>query len=261
MPGKGPLGVCQWPPQNVPGAPLGAQRTSVLACDARFSWIEEQLWGLQPGGGGRAARLSVTGRLPFGVSVSLSLSLSRSLLGPPLASLPLPVCSPPPTQAGLWAARRWQLNGLLVPDHARPSGSPGDKPWQPAALKGQHPEGGEGEPACVPKPRPSPRWCMVRGEGAIPRHPSPTWSGGRPGLGRPPGGGESALMSHVGLGFDLGCTPPFLRASVSPSVFGAPRAHPQGFGGRWCSLWAEPRCPPAYSGPLASRRPHAVRTG
>lgn len=166
-----------------------------------------------------------------------------------------------PPQAGLWAARRWQLNGLLVPDHARPSGSPGDKPWQPAALKGQHPEGGEGEPACVPKPRPSPRWCMVRGEGAIPRRPSPTWSGGRPGLGRPPGGGESALMSHVGLGFDLGCTPPFLRASVSPSVFGAPRAHPQGFGGRWCSLWAEPRCPPAYSGPLASRRPHAVRTG
>lgn len=97
MPGKGLLGVCQWPPQNVPGAPLGAQRTSVLACDAKFSWIEEQLWGLQPGGGGRAARLSATGRLPFGVSVSLSLSLSRSLLGPPLASLPLPVCSPPPT--------------------------------------------------------------------------------------------------------------------------------------------------------------------
>lgn len=33
-----------------------------------------------------------------------------------------------------------------------------------------------------------------------------------------------------GLGFDLGCTPPSLRALVSPSVFGAPRAHPQGFG-------------------------------
>lgn len=139
------------------------------------------------------------------VSPSVSLFLSQSVSALPMPSLSLPLSSPPslpPQPAGCPEAAA-VLNGPLVPDHTRPLGSPRDKPWQPAALKGQLPErrGGRGT-ACTPKPHPSQRWkncCAGRGGRAPhPDTPNPMWSEGwTPGCVALPGGEEGARM--VGL--------------------------------------------------------------
>lgn len=58
----------------------------MLVCDARFSWIKEQLWGLQPGGGVRAPHLREAETQPR-PAISLSVSLSLGLCLSPCPSL------------------------------------------------------------------------------------------------------------------------------------------------------------------------------
>lgn len=52
-------------------------------------------------------------------------------------------CRPSQAPPCPWAGSR-QLKEPLVPGHTRPLGSPGDKPGQPAPLKGQRPKGKAG---------------------------------------------------------------------------------------------------------------------
>lgn len=135
-PEKGLFGVCQGPPQNVPGAPLGPRglRCWCATPGSAGSWGD--FGGCSLAGGGRAPHLREAEAQPR-PAVSLSVSLSLGLCLSPCPCLcsahPWSPClcrSAPrlPPQARLWAGRRRQLNGLLVPDHARPWGHPGTSP-------------------------------------------------------------------------------------------------------------------------------------